>query len=268
LPGLAQALTPCEPSPGPPVRLTPSEVVLSVDEAALDRQYRALSAMPSIKVTYSSLGLIRLIEGDTGIVLSNQAHALREGESGAEVLDKFRDVLLANGEETLTVRLNMSRVVKLDQSISGIPVLHGGVSITIDEPTGVVRSMGAFFLPDHGLPREPKLSSARATALATEMLEREGIAKPGTVEVSSAPTLAYHGIFPNTTRAGLVWAVTAFYFSADTGDPSDGIYWFDAINGEYVGMEPNSVAALNRTVSTANDGTFDLVVSPSCTRRR
>lgn len=224
--------------------------------------------MPSVKVTYSNLGLVRHVEGDTGIALGNYGRALQQGNSGAEVLEKFGDVLLASGEETLTVRLNMFRVVKLDQSIHGIPVLHGGVSLTIDEGTGIVRSIGAYFLPDHGLPREPKLSSAEATSVAIEMLEKQGIAKPGTVEVSTAPTMAYHGIFPTSTRGRLVWAVAAFYAAANTGDPSGGIYWIDAIDGEYVGMEPSSVSALNRPVSTANDGTLNPVVIPSCTTRR
>jgi hypothetical protein len=256
--GLALPVVAGERQLGPPVRLTPSEVVVSVDQDALDRQYQALSSMPSVKASYSNLGLISLIEGHTGIVLSNQMRASKRGDAGAEVLDKFRDLLLARGEETLVVRLNTAsptraRVVKLDQSIRGIPVLHGVVSVTIDEATGIVRSMGAYFLPDHGLPRQPKLSSAKATALVTEMLETQGIAKPGTVEASNAPTLAYHGIFPNSKRARLVWAVTAHYVSVDTGDSSDGIYWIDAIDGEYVGTEPSSVAALNRTVYTANN---------------
>jgi hypothetical protein len=128
--------------------------------------------------------------------------------------------------------------------------------------------MGAYFLPDHELPREPKLSSANAIALAIEMLEKQGVAKSGTVEVSNAPTLAYHGIFPNTTRARLVWVVIARYLAADAGQPSDGFYWIDAIDGDYIGMEPYSVAALNRTVYTANNAAPNPAVIPSCTTRR
>jgi hypothetical protein len=251
--GFALPIIAGERPPGAPLRLTPSEVVLSVDQDALDRQYQALSAMPSVNVTYSDLGLIRVIEGNTGIVLSNQARGFKKGDSATEVLDKLRDVLLASGAETLTVRLNTASRAdscdQLDQSIRGIPVIHG-VSHRW-EATRIVRSRGHISCRITICLNQ---SQSSTITLATTMLETQGVAKPGTVTVSETPTLGYHAIFPNSTRARLVWAVTAFYISPDTGERSDGIFWIDAVDGEYVGTEPYSVAALNRTAYSANGG--------------
>ncbi|MGH8249602.1 MAG: hypothetical protein ACREVI_02715 [Steroidobacteraceae bacterium] len=104
--GLVMLATADEREAGPPVVRRASDVALPVDAKTLDRQYAALSTMPSVKVAYSALGPVRSVEGATGIELSNATRNLNEGQAAAEVLQKFKDVLLTTGSETLTVRLN------------------------------------------------------------------------------------------------------------------------------------------------------------------
>jgi hypothetical protein len=65
--------------PGPPVLRTASDVGLPVDAETLERQYRALSSMPSVEVAYSALGPVRSIQGATGIVLSRATRDLGTG---------------------------------------------------------------------------------------------------------------------------------------------------------------------------------------------
>jgi vibriolysin len=243
---------------GPRKRLASQDIALTVPDSTLERQYQALSAMPSVTVSYSALGPVRLIQGDLGIVLSGQTRALRKGQPAPELLAKFGDVLLANGTERLSIRLNQlnstgDRMIKLQQSIGGIPVLYGSVSLTVSEATGMVLSMSAAFLPDRGLPRSPRLTAAEAETRTRAVIEQLGEASPGSIEISGAPGLAYHGTAPGTRRGRLVWIVHATYVPADKGAPVDRAYWIDAANGEYVGYEMTSRAVLNRTAYTAGN---------------
>lgn len=253
LSGLLTLASAAEREAGPPVVRQVSEVALAVDAETLNRQYAALSSMSSVKVAYSALGPVRSVEGATGIVLSSPTRNLKPGDNASELLQKFKDVLLAAGNETLKVRLNQmsatDRFIKTDEFINGIPVLYGGVSVRIEEATGLVEVLGAHFLPDRGLPRQPKLSEADAAKRVAQLLVESREAQPGSVE-TSPPTLAYYGTHPGSTRGRLVWAVPARYKPSPDGH-QDGMFWIDAVDGEYVGRDALSKNALQ--VYTANN---------------
>jgi len=229
-----------ETQPGPPVLRTASDVGLPVDAETLERQYRALSSMPSVEVAYSALGPVRSIQGATGTVLSRATRDLGDGQEATEILQKFKDVLLATGSETLKVRRNddsvVGRIIMMDQFIGSIPVLYGSVGVTLDDATGLVTSLNASFLPDRGLPRQPKIAEKDVAALAQQRLAQYGIGKPGSIKTTDTPTLAYVGTHPDSTRGHLAWVVHATYTSP-SGDPGDRIYWFDAIDGAIVGSD-------------------------------
>lgn len=93
--------------------------------------------MPSVEVVYSALGPVRTVRGATGVELSRSTRDLRVGQDASEVLQKFKNVLLATGSETLKVRLNelspIGRTIRMDQFIGGIPVLYGAVSVGVED---------------------------------------------------------------------------------------------------------------------------------------
>lgn len=244
--------------PGPPVVRKSSDLALAVDAETLERQYRALSSMPSVEVVYSSLGPVRMVQGATGVELSRSTRDLAEGQSASEILEKFKDVLLATGGETLKVRLNdlstIGRTIRTDQFIDGIPVLYGGVSVGIDDSTGLVNVLGATFLPARGLPRQPKIAESEVTKLAEQSLVKYGIAKAGSVK-TQPPTLAYSGTHPDSTRGHLVWVVSATYTPQADGEP-DGIFWFDAIDGALVGQDALTKGIAVRVYTGNNDITL------------
>jgi hypothetical protein len=241
-------------APGPPVIRKASDVALPVDAETLDRQYRALSSMPSVEVEYSSLGPVRTVRGATGVELSRPTLDLAAGADASELLQKFKDALLATGSETLKVGVNelrpIGRTIRTDQFIGGIPVLYGNVSVVVDDSTGLVNMLNATFLPDRGLPRQPKISATDADALAEQKLVEFGIAKPGSVKTST-PTLAYIGTHPDSTRGHLVWTVPASY-SVEGKGAADGVFWFDAIDGELVGRDALSKEAALRVYAANN----------------
>lgn len=239
IPDLMTIASAADTEAGPPFIRQVSDVGLPVDAETLERQYVALSSMPAVKVVYSALGPVRSVQGATGIVLSNGVRNFKAGDDASEVLQKFKDVLLAAGSEALKVRLNRSdaigRTIRLDQSINGIPVLYGSVSVGIDDATGLVTGLGATFLPDRGLPREPKISAAAAAKRVEKLLVERGEAKPGSVETST-PSLAYTGTHPSSTRGHLIWVVPARFRSTKVG-ATDGMFWIDAVDGEFVGRD-------------------------------
>jgi hypothetical protein len=251
--GLLNLVSAADTPPGPPVVRKASDVALAVDAQTLERQYRALSSMPSVEVEYSSLGPVRSVRGATGVELSRQTRDLRAGEDASELLQKFKDALLATGSETLKVGVNdlrqIGRTIRTDQFIGGIPVLYGQVSVVVDDATGLVNMLSATFLPDRGLPRQPKISATEAATLAEQQLVKSGIAKPGSVK-TSAPTLAYAGTHPDSMGGHLVWAVPASYAPEGAG-ASDGIFWFDAIDGAFVGQDALSKEAALRVYTAA-----------------
>jgi hypothetical protein len=265
--GLLTLASAAEREAGPPVERHVSDVALPVDAETLNRQYVALSSMPSVTVVYSALGPVRSMEGATGIELSSQTRNLERGQAAPEVLQKFKDVLLAAGSETLKVRRNerppgQYRYLATDQFINGIPVLYGSVSVRIEEATGLVEALGANFLPDRGLPRQPKLSEADAAKRVEQHLVERREAKRGSVETSTV-TLAYHGTNPGSIRGRLVWAVRARWPGSD-GHFDDGIFVIDAIDGDYVGSDAASKEASTstRTSSTRTGGIPGPLLSP------
>jgi hypothetical protein len=157
--------------------------------------------------------------------------------------------LLATGGETLKVRWNASdppvHTIMMDQFIGGIRVLYGSVSVTVDDANGLVTTLGASFLPDRGLPRQPKIAENDLAALVQQQLAKYSIAKPGSIKTTDTPTLAYVGTHPDSTEGHLAWVVHATYTSPN-GEPGNRIYWFDAIDGAIVGSDVLIIGASAR----------------------
>lgn len=237
-----------ERQPGPPLARQASELTLAIDSAALERQYAALSAMPAARVTYSDRGPISYVEGETGVVITARSN-LRHGDKAPEVLSKFKDALLATGAENLTVRTNdisgPFRDLRLDQSIRGIPVARGFLAVRIDESTGLVKSMRAFFLPDRGLPMKPSLTAQQAAQALVKTLESTTYAKKGSVKTHNGITLVYYGVHPGAESGHLAWEVPTSYIDSEGALREERI-WVDAIDGSLPDREPATEHAASK----------------------
>lgn len=200
-----------------PRLLEVQDLAVAVDPATLQKQYDALRAMRLDDIKYSPLGPVQVVSGDTGVVLPAEVVDLKEGDSAAGILVLFTDLLLANGNEALTVTRHdvqyaTTRQLRFSESIHGIPVINGGVGLAYDERTKRVSSFAANFIPDRGLPRTPRISAAQAERLV-----------PG--EVTERAYLGYYVRCCGRRRPNLVWAIGAwtekmgemFYVDAITG---------------------------------------------------
>jgi hypothetical protein len=226
---------------GPPVLLKAEDLPVAVESAVLQKQFDALSAMPSVQVEYSIRGPVTSISGDTGVVLPGSVRQLKEGASAKVVLDAFRSVLLATGGETLTVTRNWLwlpkvRQIRAEQSIRGIPVANGRVALTFDEDTGRVQSFEAGFLPGRNLPKKAELSAEQAWQAVVRALEASADAVSGSAREIEKPTLAYFGAQPDSTRAQLVWSVRVG-FECPSGRQDHELVWIDAIDGMVVARQ-------------------------------
>lgn len=226
-----------------PRRLEPKDTRQSIPQSVLDRQYQALSSMPSAEVVYGPLGSVRRLAGHTGIALSPNARSLKHGDSGKEVYEKLRSALLAKGTETLQVRSNVNpagsryQTIVLDQSIRGIPVLSSEVLIRFEQSTGLLEGLGATFVPDYGLPTEPKLDAGQAFSSAAHILEGAGTAAKGSVRQIGDPMLAYQSPTNDADKPRLVWAIVVEYRTSD-GETQNSSARIDAIDGSLVLLHP------------------------------
>jgi hypothetical protein len=193
---------------------------VKVDQALLQRQFEALRRMSLENVEYSPLGPVKEVWGDTGLVLAPEALRLKEGDSGTVILQLLSDLLLANGNEVLTLKeANLFEGpyasiggMSFLQSIRGIPVINGVVAFNYDGKTKRIKMLSAGFIPDRELPPKPKLSAREAERLV-----------PG--EVIEPSYLGYYVKCCGAERPRLVWAVHAwseglgkmFYVDAITG---------------------------------------------------
>ncbi len=221
-----------------PVLLEPDRLPVRVEPEVLRRQFDLLSAMPDVQVEYSPLGPVEVISGRTGLVLPGSVREFRQGSIIYGLLEVLRPVLLATGGENLVVARNEhdrnSRDIRTEQNIRGIPVVDGRVAVSIDEKTGEILYVGAAFLPDRGLPKKAKLTSAQAWKALVSALEESGDATPGSLAKNEKPYLAYYGVQSYEAHPRLVWAFRAS-FTCPTGRHDNEIVWIDAIDGSVAG---------------------------------
>ena len=157
-----------------PKLLNSHELPVSVGQALLQRQFEALSRMSLENVEYSPLGPIKEVWSDSGLLLPPEVLKLKEGDSGAVLLSLLGDLLLANGDEVLTLKEknlfegpggSIGGMTFL-QSIRGIPVINGVVAFDYDGKTKRIHMLSAGFIPNRELPTEAELSAKQAERIA------------------------------------------------------------------------------------------------------
>ena len=234
-----------------PRLLNAQELPVEIEPAALQRQYDALKAMRLQTIQYSRQGPVHYIKGETGIVLPLHVARLNVGESADEFMELFKDLLLASGDETLAVTENeasppSAQRLKFSQSIRGIPVIHGGASVEFDATTRQVLAFVSNFIPNRGLPREPKISASRAEQTVAETLALAKDGRADEIEITNETYLGYYKVYTDSSPPCLVWVVeTSFKGSHER-------FFVDAVSGNIVDSQETSLS-LTRKVYDANN---------------
>jgi hypothetical protein len=198
------------------------------EQGVLQRQFDSLSAMQLDLLEYSPRGPVKLLRGNTGLVLPPAVRALKTGDTASsDVLAVFKDLFLAAGSESAVVRSNTAiegaePVLRLSQAIRGLPVFGGRIAIAYDATTLRVSGVSALFIPDRGLPSKPALSARQAEQRVTEALNAAEETRGVEVTIRDGTHLAYFADWVHDDPAALVWVVTAlgtteFLVDASTG---------------------------------------------------
>lgn len=197
-----------------PVKIDAPDTSIQIDPVARQRQSDALRGMSLETIEYSPRGPIEQIVGDTKIVLPPDVPFRLVGGPASDLLSLFKELLLASGTETLTIKENSvwygdERTLELAQSIRGMAALHSGVSLSYNARTRRVSSLTAHFIPDRDLPRKPRLSAREAKHALRRALALAEKLDPTRVVIDAGAHLGYFASFDSDDPAQLVWAFTA-----------------------------------------------------------
>jgi hypothetical protein len=242
-----------------PVSRAGTPVANRVSASDLSAQYSFLRGMPSAWVEYAPSGATKQIRGELGLSLPKGGADLSVEDSAPGLLSLLKPALLARGTETLTVTNNSvigynrimdadERVIRLEQSIRGIPVKSATVLLSVNDKSGAITAVTADFLPDRGLPQKPAIAASQAILAVMKELSANGIKAPAMSP--EAPTLAYVlGVsIDEPDRPGrLVWCVE---FDDDKGLNEALV---DAIEGRVITIRQVSRSALSRAVYSDNN---------------
>jgi hypothetical protein len=228
--------------PGPPLRQQSADLAVAVENAALQRQFELLSAMPDVTVEYSAFGSVTSMSRVTGISLRmDPVRRLEVGADATTLLVPLAPLLLATGRETWIVRQVWPQdgrgemQIRADEYIRGIPVVHGRLAVGFDAQTGAIRAFSSGFLPDRELPTKPRLSAAESYEHLVRALETSGDAVAGSVQQTSEARLSYLGPYGRSKdRPRLVWEWHVS-FRCPTGRGDSEQVLVDSIDGMVVG---------------------------------
>jgi hypothetical protein len=250
-----------------------SDIESTAQPGLVQEQRLALSRMDLRISKYGAFGAIRHIAGDTGLSLGADERLAPVGQDAKKMFNRLRRVLLARGDETLTLRVNERitpgptssegyRTLRYAQSIHGIPVIGGQVSVGIKDD-GKIDVVTAAFLPDWDLPIEPRISPEEALESARRNLEGVGAIVQGSLVSEGRGTLAYHGVAPDAEKARLVWVLPASFTLEDGNDDSADVL-IDAVDATYVGRASHLLhASPSVLVFTASNNSLNRSLYPN-----
>jgi hypothetical protein len=170
-------------------------------------------------------------------------------------------VLVARGTEKLITRSSYQYPdgrllsLKLGQTIRGLPVEDTDVQLVIDTETGEIVSGSFLFVPDHGLPAEPRITAQEAFRVAAEAVQEIHKTAKGAVTQPRAPVLKYQRPYRRADVPRMIWEVYAAYPAQGGGDEGTVIVVIDAVTGELRDIRTASVHAVNWPAWTAFNAT-------------
>ncbi len=202
-----------------PRLLTSQDLPTAVEADALQRQFDSLTALSPTELEYSPRGPVRLVRSPVGLSLPARIHDLKKGDAAADILlPLIGDILLAKGNETLTVTSNSlidskTRALRLSQSVRGLPVIQGIVAIDYDETSLRIRGLSANFVPDRDLPASAKLSAQQAEQVVPAAFKTSDEFRDAQFEIATGTYLAYYANASDAEAPQLVWVVHALFGS-------------------------------------------------------
>lgn len=235
-------------------------------QATLDAQAAFLKRMLGTEIRFGENGAISRLRGRTGIVLPSGLAQFKVGQASKEVLEHLGPALLAAGTEELRVtsiakeagkadpverQSSPERGVRFVQFIRGRQVQDSGLNIVINQQTNEITLVVANFLPDRGLPQEPKLSGAEARAKVESAMRQGGLEEARRFDFQDGPpSLAY--TFEEIGDNGGIGGALVWVFPIVTaGQPGEASV--NAITGEVVRLRSLDTAFLpNRQSYAAN----------------
>ena len=201
-------------------------------QAALDEQSQFLKRMAAVSIAYGKNGAVKEIKGHTGVFLQSGLASFKVDQPAKELLAKMAPALLAAGTEELRVffvateaakadpveRMSSpERTIKMRQYIRGREVQLSSVNISLDIQTNEVVHLVANFLPDRGLPAEPRLTAAQARAKVEAAMQDAVLDEGQKLKFTDAPArLAY--AFEDIGDNGGVGGTLVWVFQASSGD--------------------------------------------------
>jgi Zn-dependent metalloprotease len=237
-------------------------------QAALDAQSEFLQRMPGVQIRYGANGAVSEVKGHTGVFLQSGLAGFKVNEPAKELLEKIGPALLAAGTEELRVfriaphaakadpierESSPERTVKTRQYIRGREVQLSSVNISLNTQTNEVVHLVANFLPDRGLPHEPKLTAAQARAKVEAAMRDSVLEEEQKLIFQDAPArlaYAFEDIGDDGGIGGaLVWVLAA----TRAGEPLEANV--NALTGEVVGLRGTFGFLPNRHSYTASYGT-------------
>lgn len=232
-----------------PIASVPDAVATPPTPAELAAQADAIARIPNARVQFGLHNVPRELEGVLGVFRGQDP--VRELQV---FMDGIRLAVLGTGTESLKQvaifndELRAQKHVRTNVFIRGRPVISAQLILHVEAPTGRVIGVNGTFLPDRGMPVEPKLASSTAVSLAMEAIRQR---YPGAYNISSStqPILAYG--FDADSRGHLVWKLEVSYDHAEGGGPE--LVMIDASNGAVVRHWPLWQNALSRRAYTMNN---------------
>lgn len=238
-------------------------------QAALDAQSAFLKRMPDTEIRYGENGAISWLQGRTGIVLPSGLAQFKVGQASKELLDIIGPALLAAGTEELRVtaianqagkadpverQSSPERAVNFVQYIRGREVQDSSVNIVINQQTNEMTLVNANFLPDRGLPREPKLTAVEARKKVEAAMRGAGLDQSQKVTFQDYPARLAYTFEEIGDNGGIGGALVWVFQVIREGLPAEANV--NALTGEIVRLRSFITGfAPNRQSYTAN-GTF------------
>lgn len=226
-------------------------------QAALNAQAAFLKRMPDTEIRYGENGAVSWLKGRTGIVLPSGLAQFKVGQASKELLANVGPALLAAGTEELRVtaianvagradfaerQSSPERAVNLVQYIRGREVKDSSVNIVLNQQTNEITLVVANFLPDRGLPIEPKITADQAQAKVEAAMRNSALTEKEKINFQDYPASLAYAFEEIGDNGGIGGALVWVFQIVKDGLPAEANV--NALTGQVVSLRQTITAFL------------------------